>query len=116
VHKHMRTHRSEGVTEPGRDGPGPVSPSRPAWPTTGVGSAPLFAPDGPSTLSSWRRHHSQYKEPFTPRDHPQARERVGRSSEKDRSTRRKHPQVEKKEDTIRSVTMINGAISSTLMG
>jgi hypothetical protein len=31
--------------------------------------------------------------------------------EKDRSTRRKHPQVEKKEDT-----MINGAMSSTLMG
>jgi hypothetical protein len=27
-----------------------------------------------------------------------------------------HPQVEKKEDTVGSVTMINGAISSTLMG
>jgi hypothetical protein len=26
-----------------------------------------------------------------------------------------HPQVEKKEGTVRSVTMINGAMSSTLM-
>jgi hypothetical protein len=42
VHKYMRTHGSEGATEPGRDGPGPVGPSRPAWPTPGVGSAPLF--------------------------------------------------------------------------
>jgi hypothetical protein len=36
--------------------------------------------------------------------------------EKDHSTRRKHPQVEEKEDTVRSVTMINGAMPSTLMG
>jgi hypothetical protein len=28
----------------------------------------------------------------------------------------KHPQVEKREDTVGSVTMINGAMSSTLMG
>jgi hypothetical protein len=48
--------------------------------------------------------------------HPQARERGGRSSENDSSTRRKHPQVEKKEDTVGSVTMINGAVSSTLIG
>jgi hypothetical protein len=41
MHNHMRTHGSEGATEPGRDGPGPVGPSRPAWPTSGVGSAPL---------------------------------------------------------------------------
>jgi hypothetical protein len=34
---------------------------------------------------------------------------------KDRSTRRKHPQVEK-EDTVGSITMINGAMPSTLMG
>jgi hypothetical protein len=33
VHKCMRTHGSEGATEPGRDGPGPVGPSRPAWPS-----------------------------------------------------------------------------------
>jgi hypothetical protein len=48
--------------------------------------------------------------------------------EEDRSTRRKQPQVEEdvealpqhsleeKEDTIRSITMINGALPSTLMG
>jgi hypothetical protein len=42
VHKYMRTHGSEGATEPGRDGPGPVSPSQPACPTPEVGSAPLF--------------------------------------------------------------------------
>jgi hypothetical protein len=41
VHKCMGTHGSEGATEPGRDGPGPVGPSRPAWPTPRVGSAPL---------------------------------------------------------------------------
>jgi hypothetical protein len=38
----MRTHGSEGATEPSRDGPGLVGPSRPAWPISGVGSAPLF--------------------------------------------------------------------------
>jgi hypothetical protein len=42
VHKCMRTHGSEGATEPGRDGPGPVVPSRSAWPSSKVGSAPLF--------------------------------------------------------------------------
>jgi hypothetical protein len=42
VHKYMRTHGSEGVTKPSRDEPGPVGPSRPAWPTPWVGSAPLF--------------------------------------------------------------------------
>jgi hypothetical protein len=56
------------------------------------------------------------RELFASRGHPQARERGRRSSEKDRSTRRKHPQVEKKEDTVRSVTIINGAMFSTLMG
>jgi hypothetical protein len=51
------------------------------------------------------------------RDHPQAREKRREIvREKDRSTRRKHPQVEEKKDTIRSVTIINGAMSSTLMG
>jgi hypothetical protein len=52
-----------------------------------------------------------------PRGHPQARERRREIvREKDRSTRRKHPQVEEKEDTVVSITMINGAMSSTLMG
>jgi hypothetical protein len=36
--------------------------------------------------------------------------------EGDQPPQRKHPQVEKKEDTIGRVTMINGAMSSTLMG
>jgi hypothetical protein len=41
VHKCMRTHGSERATEPGRDGPGPVGPSRLTWPSYGAGSAPL---------------------------------------------------------------------------
>jgi hypothetical protein len=41
---------------------------------------PFHAPEGPSTLSSWRCCHSQDREPFTSRGHPQARERGGRSS------------------------------------
>jgi hypothetical protein len=45
---------------------------------------------------SWRHRHSKEREPFTPRGHPQARERREIVREKDRSTRRKHPQVEKK--------------------
>jgi hypothetical protein len=56
------------------------------------------------------------REPFAPGGHPQARERGGRSPEGDQPPRRKHPQVEKKEDTVGRVTMINGAMSSTLMG
>jgi hypothetical protein len=72
VHKYMRTHGSEGATEPGRYGPGPP-----------VGLAhfegrfgpPFHAPEDPSTLSSWRLRHSQDREPFTPRGHPQAREK-----------------------------------------
>jgi hypothetical protein len=51
-----------------------------------------------------------------PRGHPQAREKRREIvREKDRSTQRKHPQVEKKEDIVGSITMINGAMSSTLM-
>jgi hypothetical protein len=36
VHNHLRTHGSEGATEPGRIGPGPVGPGRPAQPSSGV--------------------------------------------------------------------------------
>jgi hypothetical protein len=93
------------------------------WPKTiglvqfrGRFGPPFLAPEGSSTLSPWRRRHSQRREPFTPRGHPQARERGGRSLEEDRPTRRKHRQVKKKEDTVGSVTMISGAMSSTLMG
>jgi hypothetical protein len=77
---------------------------------------PFLAPEGFSTLKPWGRRHSQRREPFTPGGYPQARERGGRSPEVDRPSRRKHPQVEKKEDIVGSVTMINGAMSSTLMG
>jgi hypothetical protein len=88
--------------------------SRPSQ-VSGLVGLPFLALEGSSTLSPWRRHHSPYKKPFALRGHPQARERGGRSSKEDRPTRRKHPQVEKKEDTVGSVTMINGA-TSTLMG
>jgi hypothetical protein len=116
VHNHVRTHGSEGATEPGQNGPGPVGLGRPAQPTSGVGSSPPFlAPEGSSTLNpggtAFRRRESH--------SHQEAihnLERGGRSPEGDRSPRRKHPQVEKKEDTVGRVTMINGAMSSTLMG
>jgi hypothetical protein len=76
LHNHLRTHGSEGATKPGRDGPGSVGPGRPAWPTPGGRFGPPFlAPEGSSTLKSWRRHHSQRREPFALGGHPQARER-----------------------------------------
>jgi hypothetical protein len=77
---------------------------------------PFLAPEGSSTVKPWRRRHSQRREPFAPGGHPQARERGGRSPEGGQPPRREHPQVEKKEDTVGRVTMINGAMSSTLMG
>jgi hypothetical protein len=55
-------------------------------------------------------------ESFTPEGHPQARERGGGFPEGDQPPRRKHPLVEKKENTVGRETMINGAMSSTLMG
>jgi hypothetical protein len=79
---------------------------------------PFLAPEDPSTLSSWRRRHSQDREPFA-REAIHKLEREKRREivrEKDLSTRRKHPQVEEKEDTVGSVIMINGAMPSTLMG
>jgi hypothetical protein len=84
-------------------------------PLQGSVRPPFLAPEDPSTLSSWRCRHTQDREPFALRGHPQVRERRKIIREKDRSTRRKHPQVGKKEDTVRSVTMINGAMSSILM-
>jgi hypothetical protein len=51
------------------------------------------------------------------RGHPQAIEKRREIvRERDRSTRRKHPQVEEKQNTVGSVTMINGGMLSTLMG
>jgi hypothetical protein len=117
VHKYTRTHGSErgDRARPGWAWAGRPKPADLAH-FQGRFGPPFLALEGASTLSSWRCHHSQYKEPSAPGDHPQTRERGVRSSEEDRSTRRKHPQVEKEEDTIGSVTMINGAMSSTLMG
>jgi hypothetical protein len=112
VHNHLRTHGSEGVTEPGRIGPGPVGSAQ----FRRRFGPPFFAPKGSSTLKPWRRSHSVGREPFSPGVHPQARERGGRSPEGDQPPRRKHPQVEKKEDTVGRVVMINGAMSGTLMG
>jgi hypothetical protein len=41
VLKHLRTNESEGATEPGRDGPGPVGPGRPAQPSPGLVRPPF---------------------------------------------------------------------------
>jgi hypothetical protein len=70
----------------------------------------IFNPKSLEAPPSWRR------EPFAPGGHPQARERGGGSPEGDQPHRRKHPLVEKKEDTVGRETMNNGAMSSTLMG
>jgi hypothetical protein len=113
VHNHMRTYGNEGATEPGRDGPGPAA--GPAH-LCGRFGPPFLAPEGSSTLKPWSRRHSTGGEPFAPGGRPQVRERGGRSPEGDEPPRRKHPHMEKKEDTIGRETMINGAMSSTLMG
>jgi hypothetical protein len=117
VHKHMRKHESEG--QPSRaemglgrsaqaDRPGPLLGSvRPLFHCTRRIFNPKFVEVPP---------FAREKEPFVPRGHPQVRERGERSSEENRSTQWKHPQVEKEEDTIGSVIMINGSMSSTLMG
>jgi hypothetical protein len=41
VHNYVRTHGSEGATEPGRGGPRSVGPGRLAQPTSVAGSTPL---------------------------------------------------------------------------
>jgi hypothetical protein len=79
VHKYMRTHGSEGATESGRDGPGLVGPSRLAWTTPWVGSAPLFlAREDTSTLRHRGAAILKRERVIRPRGHPQARERRGR--------------------------------------
>jgi hypothetical protein len=108
----MRTHGSEGATEPGRDGPRPGGLAH----SRGRFGLLFLALKDPSTLSCWRCHHSQDREPFAREAIHKLERRREIVREKDRSTRRKHPQVEEKEDTVGSVTMINGAMSSTLMG
>jgi hypothetical protein len=66
---------------------------RPDWAEVGLGRSaqagrpgplrgrfgpPFLAPEGFSTLKSWRRRHLQGKEPFAPGGHPQARQREER--------------------------------------
>jgi hypothetical protein len=84
VHNYLRTHGREGATEPGRDGPGPVGPSRPAWATPDVGSAPLslhpkdFQPYVPRGAAIRETESHLYREAI------QKLEREGRSPEEDR--------------------------------
>jgi hypothetical protein len=76
MHNHLRTHGSEGATEQGQ--PAGLAHSE------GLFGPPFLAPEGSSTLKSWRCRHSQRREPFALGGHPQARERGGRSLEEDR--------------------------------
>jgi hypothetical protein len=55
VHNHLRTHESEGATEPGRIGSGPVGPAQ----FRRRFSPPFLGPEGSSTLKPWRRRHSE---------------------------------------------------------
>jgi hypothetical protein len=86
---------------------------RPAQPTLGVGTAPfpctrrIFNPKALEAPPFAERESHSYEEAI----HKLERERRGIDH-----LRRKHPKVEKKEDTVGRVTMINGAMSSTLMG
>jgi hypothetical protein len=48
------THESEGATEPGRDGPGQVGPSQPAWPSSSVGSALSYGPPWAHCLGGYQ--------------------------------------------------------------
>jgi hypothetical protein len=114
MHKDPRERRGDrtGPKWAWADRPRPAGPAH----SGGRFALPFLALEGSSTLKPGRRRHSQGREPFLPGGHPQARERGGRSLEGDRPPRRKHPQVEKKEDSVGRVTMINGAMSSTLMG
>jgi hypothetical protein len=59
VHNDKRTHVCEGVTEPCRNGLGPVGSSRLAWPILGRFGPPFLEREDVSTLSTWRRRHSQ---------------------------------------------------------
>jgi hypothetical protein len=89
----MRTHGSEGATEPGRDGP-----------SSGVGSPPLslhpkdLEPYVPGGAAIRKGESHSHREAI----HKLERERRERSPEEDRPTRRKHRQVEKKEYTVGS--------------
>jgi hypothetical protein len=70
----------------------------------------IFNPKNPRGAAIRKRESHSHQEAI------HKLERGGRSPEGDQPPRRKHPQVEKKEDTVGRVTMINGAMSSTMMG
>jgi hypothetical protein len=112
VHNLMRTHGSKGATEPGRGGPRPVGPAH-----FGGRFGPVFlAPEGFNPKSLGTAIRQKERAIRTRRPSTSLRERGRRSLEGDRLPRRKHPHVEKKEDTVGRETMINGAMCSTLMG
>jgi hypothetical protein len=107
---------AKGATDRAEVGPGrsaqagrPTTPRWPVWPPLPC-TRRIFNPKSPEAPPTSRG------EPFAPGGHPQARERVGGSPAGDQPPRRNHPLVEKKEDTVERETMINGAMSSTLMG
>jgi hypothetical protein len=129
VHNDKRTHVRKGAIELGQDGPGPVGLGRPAWPILGFVRLPISW--------VWRSFNPKYVEvpPFTGRK-PFAREaihKLEREEEGDHSWEgslyskeattsgggrwgpAKTP-PEEKEDIAGSITMINGAMPSTLMG
>jgi hypothetical protein len=96
----------------GRPNRAEVGPGRPAQPTPGVGSPPLPCTGrifNPKALEA---------PPFSEGKIHLHQEAIHKLEKKegDQPPRRKHPQVEKKEDTVGRVTMINGAMSSTYMG
>jgi hypothetical protein len=114
IQNDKRTHVEEGATEPDRSGPVPVGPSR---------SAHLFLVSVRLPISwAWRwcnpKGHPQGREVGWERDHS----RGGSIESKDATTSGGGRQglastpPEEEEDTIGSVTMINGSMLSALMG
>jgi hypothetical protein len=115
VHNHLRTHESEGATEPGRNGPWPVGPRRSAQPTPGVGSPPFPCTRrifNPKTLEA---------PPFARGSHSH-QEAIHKLEREEGDLRRGIDHLEgsthkwRRRKTPSRVTMINGAMSSTLMG
>jgi hypothetical protein len=78
VHNDKRTHVREGATESGPEGPGPVSPGRPTWPTLGSVRPPISW--------AWRCFNPKYVEapPFSERERERAIRPRGRSQARER--------------------------------
>jgi hypothetical protein len=111
VHKCMRPTGAKGRPNRAGMGLGQSAQAGQSCPVLGSvwGPPPGGGGGGGGGAAIRRRESHSHREAFHKLD------REGRSSEEDRSSRRKHPQVEKREDTVGSITMINGAMSSTLM-